>query len=183
MAFRLLSKSNQLHLINSIIQKEFNSRIIDNFIVYKNNNKTCLILIETRIEKLTEFDVINLLQGLPRADKIQIVCCEIFASINTKILNDTEIVFLSKKSLYDEFFFKHSIYPNTDIINTKKQPLSFKQILKNLIIPHKAKSYFFCGLILIFSSIILPYHIYYLIFGSTLLILSIACRLHPLFKR
>ena len=182
LAFRLMSKTNQLYLINSIIQKDYKSKIINNYIAYKTDSKTCLILIATNIEKLTEFDVINLLQSLPKVDIIEIICNESFGNVNMKILADTDIFFKTKKSLYDEYFFKHSIYPNCELLSTKKTHLNFKQIMKNFTTPNKAKSYFFCGLILIFSSIILPYHFYYLIFGSALLILSIICKLQPLFK-
>lgn len=182
LAFRLMSKSNQLHLINTIIKIEQNTRILNDGIIYKKDNKTIMILIATAYEKISQFDFINLIQGKEKFDVIKIICNDYDSSINTQILTNTNIEFITKKKLFDEYFFKHSIYPKIDILNTKKSHPKMKEILKNFIAPNKAKSYFLCGLILIFSSIILPYHYYYLIFGSALMILSVLCKLQPLFK-
>ncbi len=182
LAFRLMSKSNQLLLINTIIKIDHNTRILSDGIIYKKDNQTHMILIATANEKISQFDFINLIQGKDKFDVIEIVCNDYDSSINTQILANTNIQFITKKKLFDEYFFKHSIFPNHNILNTKKTQLKLKEILKNFIVPNKAKSYFLCGLILIFSSIILPYHYYYLIFGSVLLILSVLCKLEPLFK-
>lgn len=183
LSFRLLSKTEQLYLLNSIIKKDFSTRILSDSIVFKKNDKTHLIIIATDIEKINEFHFVNLLQGRKNVDIIEIICNDFDTNLNTKILSNTTVTFTTKKKLYDEYFFKTSTYPDCSKLNSKIKPISMKQILKNFIMPNKAKSYFLCGLILIFSSIILPYHTYYLIFGSTPLILSIICRLQPLFKR
>ncbi|MBQ9795450.1 MAG: hypothetical protein IJW36_00615 [Clostridia bacterium] len=183
LAFRLLNRTEQLTLVNNVIKKDFKSRILNNSIIYKKNNKTHLILIATHIEKVNEFEFVNLLQGIKNVDEIEIICNDFNPILNSRILNGININFITKNKLYDEFFFKHSIYPDTKILNTKTERKKMKEILKNFFIPVRAKSYFLCGLILIFSSIILPYHTYYLIFGSTLLILSIICKLQPIFKR
>jgi len=68
-------------------------------------------------------------------------------------------------------------------INTKELKLNFKTILKNFIQPKKSKQFFWCGFVLIFSSIILPFKTYYLIFGSLFLLASIACKVIPKFKK
>ena len=183
LAFRLLPKTSQLHLLYEIIKKSYSARILIDSIVYKKDGKTCTIIIETNVEKINNFNIVNLVQGKQNVDEIEIICNDYESIINKNFLSDTNIKFTTKKGLYDEYFFKHSIYPNCSMLNTKNRHVKIKQILKNFIMPSKAKSYFLCGLILIFSSIILPYHIYYLIFGSILLILSIACKLQPLFKR
>ena len=89
------------------------------------------------------------------------------------------ILLITKEKLFIDYFSKYQIYPDESKINTSITKLKFKDILNGLFIPEKAKSYFFCGLILIFSSIILPYHLYYIIFGSLLLIFSIICKILP----
>ena len=97
--------------------------------------------------------------------------------------NAKKFEIVSKKELYDEWFLKHSIFPDASFLNTEKMKISFKKILRNFIVRNKSKSYLFCGFILLFSSIILPYHLYYLIFGSLLIIMSILCRFeHVIFR-
>ena len=183
LAFRLLSKTEQLSLINSIVEKKFKTRILSNGIAFKKDNKTGIILIATQFEKISEYDFVNLLQGISSVDFIEIICNDFDEKLNTKILNNININFVTKKQLYNEYFLKNLIFPNCEKLNIKIERKSFRQIAKYFFVPAKAKSYFICGLILIFSSIILPYQTYYLIFGSVLLIFSIICKLQPFFKR
>jgi len=183
LVFRLLSKTKQLYLLHSILNIKYPTRIINDYIVYKINNKKHLILIATNEEKITNFNFINLIQGKDNVDRIEIICNDFEPNINTKILNQIDIVFTDKKKLYDEYFSKNSLYPVSQNINKNKTNLTWKIVFKNLFIPSRAKSYFFCGLILIFSSIILPYHYYYLIFGSILLIFGIICKIRPFLSR
>ena len=49
--------------------------------------------------------------------------------------------------------------------------------MKNFIQPKKAKSYFCCGLLLIFSGFIIPMKTYYFVLGSLLLLFAIMCKL------
>lgn len=183
LAFRLLNLKEQLILLKSIVEKNFTTRIIGENLVLKKDKKTQLVIIATSIQKIDEYSFVNLIKGTPKVDQIEIICNDFENNINTKIFKDTTIVFTTKKKLYDEYFFKYVIYPDCSNLNIQKGKIKLKEIMKNLFVPSKAKSYFLCGLILIFSSIILPYHTYYLIFGSTLLIFSIVCKLQPLFKR
>ena len=182
LAFRLMSKTDQLTLINRILKLNHTTRIFNEMIAYKKDGKTHAIIIATNIEKIGEFEFVNLVQGKLNFDVIEIICNDYSTNINANLLNNTTITFIPKKKLYDELFSKNSIYPNLSVLNLKNPKPKMKEILKHFFVPNKAKSYFFCGLILIFSSIILPYHYYYLIFGSILLIFSLVCKLQPIFK-
>ena len=115
-------------------------------------------------------------------DVIDIICNEVDNNLNSKIFLDKTMIFTNKKKLYLNYFLKHNLFPDATNLNLKSNKLKFADIVKNMFIPQKAKSYFFCGLILIFSSIILPYHFYYVVVGSTLLMFGIICKLLPRFK-
>lgn len=182
LSFALLSKNSQLCLLNSILAKDCKTRILENSIVLKKNNKTEKFLVLTDKEKVNHFDLLSLLQGVHNVDVVNIICNDFDTTINAKILKNTQVNFINKKLLYDQYFFKHNIYPNKEILNTKVEHKKLKEVAKNFFIPSRAKAFFFSGLILIFSSIILPYHTYYLIFGTTLLIFSLVCKLLPKFR-
>ena len=184
LAFRLLSKIEKTKILKSILEKNVECKNIKENLTYNINKKSCQILIETTEEKLTQFKLENLVSTMEKnVDVLKIVCCDFTPNINTRILKNLEIELVKKKKIYDEYFLTHNIFPNTGNLVTKIERKKFKEIVKNFLIPQKAKSYFLCGLFLIFSSIILPYHFYYLIFGSVFLIFSITCKLQPLFKR
>ncbi|MBR1988166.1 MAG: hypothetical protein IKA36_03895, partial [Clostridia bacterium] len=116
-------------------------------------------------------------------DEIDIICESFSPNINTKILKNKTINLIDKTKLYNDYFLKSCLFPNSENIDSKITKLSFLDIIKNMFAPHRAKSYFFCGLILIFSAIILPYFLYYLIVGSLLLCFSIVCKLLPKFNK
>ena len=184
LAFRLMNNSDQLNLIANIISKESKCEIKNNCLLFEKDNKTHQILIATHIEILTQFELINLLRKLEKnIDVLFVFCCDSHANSNTEILKDLEVKIFNKKKIYDEFFMRLNTFPDCSKLQTKKEKIKLKDLATSIFVPHKAKSYFLCGLVLIFSSIILPYHTYYLIFGSLLLIFSVICKLRPFFKR
>lgn len=183
LAFKLLNIQDKLNLVKLIIENKNTCTIVDNVLLYKDNEKNVEISIYTEQEKLTQNTIENLISNRHKATEIlKIICCDMDANLNTKLLKNLEIEIITKSKLYNDYFLQFSTFPLCENLNTKKEKKKFKEVLKNFFIPSKAKSYFLCGLILIFSSIILPYHTYYLIFGSILLIFSIICKLQPLFK-
>ena len=182
LAFRLMSKTDKLEFITNIISKHYNCEIKEGNLLFKKDNKTHQILIATHIEKLTQFELVNLLQNLEKSvDVLLVFCCDAETNLNTNILKNLAIEIVNKKKIYDDYFLHFNAFPDCSNLQTQKEKIKFKQVAKNFFVPRKAKSYFLCGLVLIFSSIILLYHTYYLIFGSILLIFSIICKLQPIF--
>ena len=183
LAFRLMSKNDKLELLNSIISKHYQTQIKKESLIVKIDNQIHQITIATQFEKLTQFNLINLLENLDaNVDVLKIICCDFESNLKTNLIKNLQIEIISKNQLYSEYFAPANQFPNCSNLNTKIERKTPVEILKNFFVPSKAKSYFLCGLILLFSSIILPYHYYYLIFGTTLLIFSIICKLRPHFK-
>ena len=183
LAFQLMSKTGKLNLLKNIIQKRCECKKIKDSLFYELDNKNCQLIVATHIEKITQFELINLVSNLSKnIDILKIICCDFDHNLNLHILKNLEIKIIAKKQLYDEYFSPFNTFPDRTNLNTKKERKKLKEIVVNFFIPNKAKSYFLCGLILIFSSLILPYHYYYLIFGTTLLLFSIICKLQPAFK-
>lgn len=183
-AFKMLPKQNKLSLLKKILEKEFETNFKNGILTYTKENKKHLILTCTHIEILTQDELINLLDNHMKngIDIIDIICNQIDKNLNTNIFKSKQINVINKQKLYEDFFKKFDIYPDKSDINFKATKLKFKDILKNLFIPKKAKSYFFCGLILLFSSLIIPFHTYYIIMGTILMIFSILCKLLPQFR-
>lgn len=81
-----------------------------------------------------------------------------------------------------EILNSKNVLIDTSNINLEKPKKTIKQILKNIISRDKSKSYFIGGIVLLFTSLIIPYKIYYILFSSALFILSVICRLKPYSK-
>jgi len=182
-AFRLLSKNQKLELLNTILSHDFEVQIKNNVLYYtKNSNRHALIFFTSK-DKFSDEDLFNEIENLSREnfDTLEIICNEHNVS-NTELFLNKKINIINKTKLYLEFFVRYNIFPNIEGINFSVSKLKFKDILKSFFVKEKAKSYFLCGLVLIFSNFILPYHFYYIIFGSILMLFSIICKLLPYFK-
>ena len=183
LAFSLLGAKERLELIYQIASKDYKCEQHKDKIVCFDQTKKIVIITHFNSERLTQFELNKLISGMFKYDEIKIICKEKNPTLNLKVFKGTSIEIISKKELYDEWFLKHSIYPEAYFFNTEKMKINLKKTLRNFIVRSKSKSYLFCGFILLFSSIILPYHLYYLIFGSILIILSILCRFEHLIFR
>lgn len=185
LSFRLTPKKEKFDLLYQIFSREYETKLDNGILSYVKDDKKHIVLIATHIDRINENELINLVDEFVNLDfdVIDIICQDVSQNINSNIFIDKKIVFLTKEKLYTDYFSKYSIFPDDSKIDTSITKLKFRDILKNFFLPEKARSYFFCGLILIFSSIILPYHIYYILFGSTLLIFAIVCKLLPKIKK
>ena len=183
LAFRLSKESEQKSLLKSILEKNFEVEMIGRKLTYKDALGNHLVILATEFKKLSENDLINLMSKHfdKKFDCFDIFCNELdFTPKN--IFKDKKIFIYDKRKIYQDFFKKTNIYPDCSNLDDKISKFSCADFLKNLFLPAKAKSYFLCGLILIFSSIILPFHIYYLIFASGLMIFAIICKIMPIIK-
>ncbi len=183
-AFKLTPAKEKLAIINQILTKTCSTTLLNDAITYTLNNKTHLILFATKQTKLTQNEMLNLLENFLniKVDIIEIVCEAKETNLTTEIYKDKEIKIIDKSALYLNYFKKEGIYPDCTNLMLERKKTPFKQVVLNFFTPEKAKGYFFCGLVLIFSSIMLPYHIYYLVFGSVLLMFSILCKVKSVFK-
>ncbi len=178
-----MNKKDKLQLLSSILSKQVENKIKKDSIIFVKDEKAHQIMVEVNDDDFNDLALFRMLEKLEKTTQVLWVICDSTApSLKTKILKDLEIKIIGKKELYDEFFLANLVFPNTSNLNIKKEKLTFKFILKNLFTPQKTKPFFLCGLVLIFSSIILPFRTYYLIFGSLFLILSLVCKLRKIFK-
>lgn len=183
LGFRLMTTTEQQNLFLNIL-KDKNIKLENNFLIYNENNKKIAIFFATEFETITEnifFNIVSKFRNV-NIDEIKIVCLS-FQPINTNILKGKTFTFVNKENLFKNYFESYNNFPNIEDINSSKLKFNFIDILNNFFTPHKAKSYFVCGLILIFSSIILPYHFYYIIFGSMFLLFAIICKIKKIVSR
>lgn len=181
LAFKLSSKEEKLNLLNKIYSVNFLTKIKKGVLFYEKDNKQHQIILATHFDKVDQRTLLNLLdENATNADCYDVICVS-SEYINSNIYANKSINIINKEKLY-KLFVETGVFPNIDILTKNISKPKFKDILRKFFVPEKSKSYFFCGLILIFSSIILPYHYYYIVFGSVLLLFSIICKLLPKFK-
>lgn len=102
-------------------------------------------------------------------------CCKL---TNLSILKDKKVEIIDKNKLF-KLLAETKINLKTDDLNLSASKFSFKDFALNFFAEKKAKSYFVCSLVLLFSSVILPYNFYYIIFGSMLMLFALICKILP----
>lgn len=184
LAFRLMNRADQQNLIKKLLIEEKRCNETDILIknkklFYKDELGNHLIIIATNTPKIDDNEFINLINEYyeNKFDCYEIICNECYV-LNKNILKDKKITFITQKDLYKRLKASN-LCPNTEFLNLSSTKFKFKDIAKSMFLPSKAKSYFLCGLILIFSSIILPFNFYYIIIGSMLMLFAIICKILP----
>ncbi len=179
--FKIMTTDEQLSFLKNTL-KQYNPKV-ENEILFYNSNKSKAVYIATDLKILTENDFLYIVKKTKNllVEELEILCCETEA-FNTEILTNIKYSIINKTKLYKKFFEPSNCYPSNENIKQAKKKPSLDLILKRFFLPHKAKSYFICGLILIFSGIILPFHVYYTVFGSMLLLFALICKIKSLIE-
>lgn len=120
------------------------------------------------------------------ADKL-VLCVSSVAKDAIKIsgMMQKKILILEKEDVYIKLLKQYQYFPNEKdlFVLRETQKSKIKQLLKYSINKKRSKGYFISSLILMLSSLIVPYNIYYLTFSTLLLLLSLISLLSPLFAK
>lgn len=179
LCFKTMRKDEKLQLLKNLVCPNSKVEIFNNSMLVNDEKETQQIFIETNEQILSEQALFSVLERRSKDAKKIIIICENFnPKLNVNLLKNLTIEIVDKTNFYNKYILPSNIKLDLSTLNTKTRK-NIRQLLSNLFIPVKAKQYFFCGLILIFSSLILPYKTYYLIFGSLFLVFTILCKLQP----
>lgn len=107
-----------------------------------------------------------------------IILCNNYSEDCISLIKNFKIIeyqIFNISDLYIEYLHPQNQFPTFAIEKLPKEKLTLKKIKKYAFNRSKAKTYFFCGLILLFSSYFVPIRIYYLIFASLMFISALLC--------
>ena len=180
--FRLTPNEERLKLLKTVLEKTYKTELKNGILIYSKDEKSHLVITATKYELITQNELICLLDGFLQVNcnVIDIICNE-HTVTNSKIFKDKDINFINKSELF-AILKNANIQLDDSNINSTVNKIKFKDILQGIFTPNKARGYFLCGLVLIFSSIILPYHVYYVVVGSMLMLFSVICKILPFFE-
>lgn len=175
LAFCLTTKNEQFDSLKQAFGVE---KMVENFYISQNN----LYFVFNGNEMLGENDFFNIVSAARQLDfETLTIICKQSGKLNLNILLGKKINIINKENLV-ELFKEKNVKLNTLNINLEAEKFCWKDFAINMFNEKKAKSYFLCALVLLFSSVILPYNFYYIIFGSMLMLFAIICKILPKFK-
>jgi len=175
--FKTYSDVKKLSFVKNFIDKSYSPKIVGKHIDFVKDNEKHMMIVETNEEKITENFLYNLLKTyLTKTQNLIIVCnnyddaaketCNSIKNIKIKFINKYDFYLKCKEN-------NLKIIENIKIIKNK---LKIKEIFKNFFNVSHFKGFFVGGLIMLLTSFIVPFRIYYLIFGIILLIFSLICK-------
>lgn len=173
LAIQTYSSQKLISLLKRLVPASV-SAVKSGNIYFMQNNKKCVFI--PCLQNVDEAQVLSLIKNII-ADEIVIFCLDFTGSAESvcSVFKDRNIRLININKFYNILSAKQ-IEVQTNHIDLSKPKVSVREILKNSLAPQKAKGYFISGLVLLFTSLIIPYKVYYVVFSSLLLLLSILCK-------
>lgn len=169
--FKILSKNYSAKLKNGLI-------LIDNYAVRPIYSSS----------EITDKDILESYSKIKNSNVEKIIICCLSASAKAKdianIINSKKIEIYSEFNTYTKIFKPANF--TVELPKKPKEQLKAKQrFLKYAqvaLVKERTKSYFFVSIVLLFSSFVLRYNIYYLIFSTLTTILALYSRFNTKFN-
>ncbi|MFQ6773204.1 MAG: hypothetical protein ACLRFG_01860 [Clostridia bacterium] len=90
---------------------------------------------------------------------------------------------LDKELVYKHLYKPNNIYPASQIEMKPAKKTGLKDFVLTCVQRKNFSRFLFAGFVIMFASLIMPYNIYYIVWGSMLLTLSFICLLSPLWTK
>lgn len=141
----------------------------DDYLILPNNT----VIYPYYLNTIDEITIKKILSNTYPYNNIIIVCSNYDKNLQSfcQNINNIKIQLLTTSQFMNQFCQNTFNIPN--ILDVSKPKLTIRQILKAILDHKKSKTYLTLGVLLMLYTFIIPFKIYYLIFGSTLLILGI----------
>lgn len=165
-------------IIKKLIPESYAARTNKEDLVFIKNTQTHIFTFYYS-NILTESKLLELIKH-KKTSNLTIFCSSFDKDVKgiASAFKNIKITLVNIEELY-KIFTQHNLSVDSSHIDLNKSKITIKEILKNSLSRHHAKGYFVSGLILLFTSLIIPYKVYYVVFSSALFILSLTCKLSP----
>lgn len=172
---------NNYEKVLSFFEGRFSAKVLKNGLM-EIQGKLCFLYNQKSI--LSSDDMLNIIKipQLMQGHQVNIFCANVAdeaLKVASKISNIDIQIFDSKQmSAWEEF---ENFQEQNDIIFKNDKKSNLRDFFALFLNERNAKSYLFCALILLISTLVIRQKIYYYIFISFLLSLALICKLLPKF--
>lgn len=167
--------SNVLNLLKTMLNFTSNKEIEKNHFLL-DNQKDLFIFLQ---ESISQNDIQSIFQNRQKNEIIIVSISKFDLPIN---IDKITIEFIDLQSLY-LFCQENSINTLQCVNHIKKPKYRLKDIFCIVLNKEKSKSYFWLGIVLLFSSLFTPFSTYYMVFATILFLLSLFSRFNKIFNK
>lgn len=186
MQLKFSTEADVKKYFKNILKNDYSVKTIKSGLLLEKDNKKTLFSMAFNQEI---FNIDNLAKTFAQAKNLDVNELIIVANnFDEKCKNlanaikEIKISTLDAFDTYEKFIEPSGILPNK-VIDTSKAKLSFRQVLNYAFSKERTKHYLLFGLILIISSFFVYFKVYYLVFGSILLVFALLTRIIPKLKK
>lgn len=176
-----------LNFFKNVINSKKDVKISKNFVFLHENGVKIGIFPFFFKRILTIDDLLNIYVKAKneQINKLIVVCKQYpqEAENYAKQIGNMNIVLLNQQATYLHLFEPFNYYPKITHKLIEENKVTFKQILNNAFNKKRVKAYLFAGVILMLSSFIISYNLYYIIFSSLCFLLALFSYLNPMFNK
>ncbi len=183
--FSMAIEGNAVKEFFSLAKTKHECQKKTDYVIISNKTKT-IIYPHCNFEDLTKQKILNIIEKTKKekSSKIIIPC----HSHNMEIANfcknfEIEIILLDRFEAFENLFKPYDFYPKDSHIQKKDKKATFSEIMEYSFNKKRTKAYLFSALILLFSSIFVPFGLYYCIISSTLVLFAIFSYFSPFNKK
>lgn len=157
-----------------------------NFVLVKSKESNIVLFPFITFRSFSCDDLIYILNNLKNVTCNKIVICtnkldEEAKKVAQKFGNKIQI--LDKEETYYLLMKEYNTFPDRQIEFVEKEKLSFNSILTLALNKKRTKSYLLTSILLLLSSFVVKYNIYYVVTSSILLVLSFISFCNPKFNK
>lgn len=175
--FLFSSQKNNNEFFLKLLQTKHHSVLIQSFIIVNKENNQIALYPYYKTRKLTMDDAKNLsIEAKELKIKKLIICCK---SCEQEVLNfskqltSLKLIVLDQKQTYFKLLKPYNCYPELKNKLIEENKITLSQLLNVMFQKRRTKGYFVSGTILMFTSFLVPYNLYYVIFGSILYFMAL----------
>ena len=182
--FIFSEKSYTINFFYNLFAKKFKTTKTTKYIIIENNNSKCVIYPIFKLEDLSTEDLVNAYNTTKKHNPQKLILCVNKANsnvINIANMLDVKTIILDKFQTYQSIYKEFDTYPEEYLIKTEKTTI--KSLLEYGLNKKRTKGYLLASLILLFSSMIVKYNLYYLIVSSILLVLALFSFINPKYNK
>lgn len=183
--FILWQENKTLAFFGKMFQSEFDVKKTSKFIILKKDGQNIVIKTLFMYKNFCVDDLIDFVNKSQRYNPNKLIVCssnfdkECY-SICKKFEN--EIFLLDAEQTYTTFLKKFNCFPSPLAKSNIGTEPTIKNLFSNAISRNKTKGYLFASALLLLSSFIIKFNVYYAIMSSLLLMLSVVSFFSPKFK-
>lgn len=187
MFYSLIIKKEEdvMSFFSKLFEEKYEIKKHKNFLKMTDEKGEIIFVPCFKLDPLMRQNIVDFMKKIDKNKKVIFSCyvsekgCREFV----KQYGENEIIILEKDETYEKIFEKYNIFPEISEKVEIKQKKDFKKLLEIAFSRDKTKGYFFSSIVVLFSTLIVRFNVYYAIMSTVLLVFALISFVIPMYRK